>query len=63
MGIVQPYEQSVQIAMKVLDDTTRNLFEHLLKWHEQHVAWLEGQQRLMASMGGEAEYIQEFARK
>ena len=63
MGIVQPYEQSVQLAMKALDDTTRNLFEHLLKWHEEHVAWLEGQQRLMASMGGEAEYIQEFARK
>ena len=31
----------MQTAMRALDDTTRNLFEHLLKWHEKEIAWLE----------------------
>lgn len=59
MAIIQPYEAAVQIAMKALDDTTRNLFEHLLKWHQDHVAWLEQQLRLISMLGGEAEYIAE----
>jgi bacterioferritin len=58
MAIVQPYEEAVQIAMKALDDTTRNLFEHLLKWHQKHVAWLEQQLRLINAIG-EQEYIAE----
>jgi bacterioferritin len=57
-AIIAPYEQAVQVAMKALDDTSRNLFEHLLKWHEDHVAWLEIQLRLIDGMG-EAEYIAE----
>src|SRR5208337_1943895 len=36
MGIVEPYERAVGIAQQALDDTTRNLFEHLLKWHQEH---------------------------
>ena len=59
MAIVTPYEQAVQTAMKALDDTTRNLFEHLLKWHQQHVAWLEQQLRLIKTLG-ENEYIAEM---
>lgn len=58
MAIVQPYEQGVQIAMKALDDTTRNLFEHLLKWHEKEIGWLEQQLRLIDGLG-EAEYMAE----
>lgn len=58
LAIVQPYEQAVQTAMQALDDTTRNLFEHLLKWHQQHVGWLEQQIRLIDGLG-EAEYIAE----
>lgn len=58
MAIVAPYEEAVQTAMKALDDTTRNLFEHLLKWHEKHVGYLEQQIRLIAIMG-ENEYIAE----
>lgn len=58
MAIMQPYEQAVQVAMRAFDDTTRNLFEHLLKWHQKHVGWLEQQLRLIASMG-EADYIGE----
>jgi len=59
MAIIGPFEAAVQIAMKALDDTSRNLFEHLLKWHEEHVAWLEQQLRLIKTLGGEAEYIAE----
>lgn len=58
MAIVEPYEQAVQTAMKALDDTTRNLFEHLLKWHEAQVGWLECQLRLIEALG-EAGYIAE----
>lgn len=56
LAIVKPYEDAVQVAMKALDDSTRNLFEHLLKWHEKHVDWLERQVRLIEGMG-EATYI------
>lgn len=59
MAIVAPYEQAVQTSMQALDDTTRNLFEHLLKWHQQNIAWLEQQIRLIETLGGEAEYIAE----
>jgi bacterioferritin len=55
-GIVAPYEEAVQVAMKALDDASRNLFEHLLKWHEAHIGWLECQLRLIEGMG-EATYI------
>lgn len=58
IAIVKPYEGAVQTAMRALDDTTRNLFEHLLKWHEKHVGWLEQQIRLIDSMGEQA-YIAE----
>jgi bacterioferritin len=57
-AIVAPYEQAVQVSMKALDDTSRNLFEHLLKWHEKHIGWLECQLRLIEGMG-EEEYIAE----
>ncbi len=59
MAIIEPYEQAVQTAMQALDDTTRNLFEHLLKWHQEHVGWLEQQLQLIQTVGGEAEYIAE----
>ena len=65
MGIVKPYEQAIQTCMTALDDTSRNLFEHLLKWHQEgekkqigHVLWLEQQLRLIAAIG-ESEYIAE----
>lgn len=58
MAIIQPYEQNIQVAMKALDDTTRNLFEHLLKWHQKHIGWLEQQLRLIDGLG-EAEYMAE----
>lgn len=57
-AIVAPYETAVQTAQKALDDTTRNLFEHLLKWHEQNMLWLQTQVNLIANIG-EGEYIAE----
>lgn len=58
IAIVQPYEDAVALATEARDDTTRNLFEHLLKWHEEHVGWLEQQINLVAQMGVN-EYIAE----
>ena len=53
MAIVSPYEDAVATATAAKDDTTRNLFEHLLKWHEEHVCWLEKQLRLIDQLGVE----------
>ena len=50
MAIVTPYEKAIQTCMAALDDTSRNLFEHLLKWHQKHVAWLEQQIALIDGM-------------
>jgi bacterioferritin len=58
MAIVGPYEEAIQTAMKALDDTTRNLFEHLIKFHQLHIAWLETQLRLIGTMG-EPDYVAE----
>ena len=58
-AIVRPYEQAIQTCTAAFDDTSRNLFEHLLKWHQKHVGWLEQQLRLIAALGSEAEYIAE----
>ena len=58
MAIVGPYEKAIQIAMQAFDDATRNLFEHLIKWHQQAIAWLECQLRLIEAIT-EPEYIAE----
>ena len=58
MTCVAPQEEAVQTAMKALDDTTRNLFEHSLKASEKRVAWLEQQLNLIKGIG-EQEYIAE----
>jgi len=57
MAAVQPYEQAVQTAAKAMDDTTRNLFEHLLKWHQHDIGWLEIQLRQIEGLGEKA-YIE-----
>lgn len=58
MAILAPYEQAIQISMKAFDDGTRNLFEHLIKWHQGHVGYLEQQLTLIAGLS-EAGYIAE----
>jgi bacterioferritin len=58
MAIVNPYEQQIQVAQKAFDDTTRNLYEHLLKWHQEHVEWIEKQQAQLDKVG-ETDYFSE----
>ena len=51
MQIVEPYERAVATATAALDDTTRNLFEHLLKWHQEHIAQLEQWRDQISTVG------------
>lgn len=57
-ALLLPYEKAIQTAMAAYDDHTRNLFEHLIKWHHDHVEWLELQLRLIDNLT-EANYIAE----
>ena len=62
MAILMPYEKAIQTAMRAFDDASRNLFEHLIKWHQKHVMWLEIQLGLiggLANDSGESRYIAE----
>ena len=56
---VKEYEQSIQIAMKAYDDGTRNLYEHLVKWKQKIINWLEVQLALIKKIG-ENDYIAEM---
>ena len=58
MAKLAPYEANIQICMKAFDDGSRNLFEHLVKWTQKHVAWLETQLSLIKYLG-ESEYLAE----
>jgi bacterioferritin (cytochrome b1) len=57
MAIISAYEKLIATATGV-DATTVHKFQHYQMYHEKHVAWLEKQLRLIASMG-EADYIGE----
>lgn len=39
--IVETYQGYCKQAWDVMDDNTRNIYEHLIKWHEGHIAKLE----------------------
>ncbi len=56
MAVIEPYEQQVEVARLAFDDTTRNLYEHLLKWHQGHVEKLERELALLEKLGDE-EYV------
>lgn len=58
LAALAPYETAIQTSMRALDDATRNLFEHLIKWHQKTIAWLEQQLRLIETLGID-EYIAE----
>jgi bacterioferritin len=58
LAICTAYEDNVAICTAEKDDDSRNLFEHLIKWHHDSVAWLEAQLRLIKSLG-EQEYLAE----
>lgn len=61
MALIPPQEEAVQVCMKALDDTTRNLFEHALKAREKRIAWLSQQMALLKNLG-EQSYVAEFIR-
>lgn len=55
------FQKACAQAWQALDDNTRNLYEHWIKWHENdHIVWLEGQIRILNAIG-EIEYISEGA--
>lgn len=58
MAIVTPMEDYAILAFNAKDDGTRNLFEHLIKWHQCQIKWIETQLRLIEALG-EDEYIAE----
>ena len=53
MAIVNLYESYIQTCVAARDDGTRNLFEHLIKWHQKNVDWLEEQLDLIAGLSEE----------
>ena len=50
-SICMAYENAIPVCVAALDDETRNLYEHLVKWHHDIVRWLEKQQRVIAEIG------------
>lgn len=58
ISICAEYEQHVEVARLAMDDKSRNLWEHLIKWHRGHQDWLEKQLRVIQGLG-EDEYIAE----
>ncbi len=40
-AVVDQYQGFCAQAWDVKDDNTRNMYEHLIKWHEKHIAKLE----------------------
>jgi bacterioferritin (cytochrome b1) len=56
--ICDAYERNIPIAMEALDDMSRNLWEHLIKWHRGHQLWLERELNLITVLT-ETGYLQE----
>ena len=52
-GAVRTYNESIRVCRDAGDNTTRELFERLLKDEEGHVDWLESQLHLISEMGYE----------
>ena len=53
IGAVASYNEAVKASREVGDNTSRELFERLLKDEEGHVDWLEEQQHLISEVGYE----------
>lgn len=59
VAIVEAYQGYCKQAWDALDDNTRNIYEHLIKWHECHIAKLEKHIDKRKRLGDEAylEYV------
>jgi bacterioferritin len=53
LAAVEMYNRFVQLARDEKDNSSRELFERLLKDEEGHVDWLEGQKHQIKEMGYE----------
>jgi bacterioferritin len=50
---VKMYNNAVNVARDAADNTTRELFERILKDEEEHVDWLEAQMHMIGEVGYE----------
>ncbi len=57
VAAVDRYRQGIKLALEQGDAGTRELLEHLLEGEEQHLDWIETQQRIVADIGIER-YLQ-----
>ena len=57
VAAVDRYRQGIQMTLEVGDAGTRELLEHLLEGEEEHLDWIETQQRVIADIGIER-YLQ-----
>jgi bacterioferritin len=48
---IRGYNDSVRLAVEMKDNTTRELFESILKEEEDHIDWIEGQLDQIKQMG------------
>jgi bacterioferritin len=53
LGAVKSYNEAIRVSQAVLDNTSRELFEHNLADEEGHVDWLEAQLHLISEVGYE----------
>jgi bacterioferritin len=50
-GAIQAYNESINLAVQVGDNGTRELLEHTLKDEEAHIDWIEAQLDQIRQMG------------
>lgn len=63
LGAVQSYNEAVRVSRDAGDNTSRELFERLLKDEEGHVDWLEEQLHLISEVGYERYLAQQMEGK
>ena len=63
VSAVAQYNRAVKIAREEGDNTSRELFEKILKDEEQHVDWLEAQLHMIKEMGYERYLSQQMREK
>jgi bacterioferritin len=59
-GAVRSYNEAIQVSREAGDNTSRDLFERLLKDEEGHVDWLEAQLHLIKEVGYERYLAQQI---
>jgi bacterioferritin len=62
-GAVKSYNEAIEASRTAGDNTSRELFERLLKDEEGHVDWLEAQLHLIREVGYERYLAQQLERE